>query len=115
MDAFMSRFHADLEKSLGVEMATSCLDIGVKNVAVLEEPFDWRRLRAEIAFFEFQFPFGLKGYRTSMPVPEAKGAIGTWLPRSVWRAYWRHKTVVRFFCSVTNSGRSRRPAGADGP
>jgi hypothetical protein len=106
MDAFMLRFHTDLEAWLHAPVATSCLDVGVKSASALRGTFEFDRLRREIVFFEFQLPFGVTGYRRHMPVPPARNRLFAVLPETTWRFCWRQKTMALFFLSISNSGRS---------
>jgi hypothetical protein len=109
LDAFMQRVQADLDAHLGAPLATSCFDLGLTEAGALDAPCDVERLRRAVVFYEFQFPFGLSGYRATLSAPPARGAARL-LPAPVWGALWRHALVWRFFASVTHSGRARRPA-----
>lgn len=116
MDRFMTRFHRDLEHALGSQIATSCLDVGVKEPAALQGDYDHQRIQRAVSFYEFQMPFACFGYLLSLGGPTQPRGFQRLLPRRIAR--WQHtvNTGLRFYLSVFQSGRelARRSVAEDG-
>ncbi len=62
MDRFMAQFVADLEETVGTQLPQLCFDIGVKDPSVLDAPYDFDQMKANLVPFESQMPFSLWGY-----------------------------------------------------
>lgn len=83
LDRFMEAFKNDLEKKLGKKLPTFCVDIGVKDAAALTEAYDFDRLRKSIVFYEFQMPFGYKGYLHAATEDKPRQGVKKVLPKKV--------------------------------
>lgn len=62
MDHFMKQFVADLEIRVGTQLPYLCFDIGVIDPTILDEPYNFEKMKANLVPFESQMPFSLWGY-----------------------------------------------------
>jgi hypothetical protein len=83
LDRFMEAFQKDLEQTIGQKIPTLCVDIGVKDAAALTEAYDFDKLRKNIVFYEFQVPFGYKGYLHAATENQPRQRFKGLLPKKV--------------------------------
>ncbi len=61
-DRFMRQFLEDLQTKVGGQLPVLCFDIGVKDMSVLDRPYDFEEMKKNLVPFECQVPFGVNGY-----------------------------------------------------
>lgn len=67
MDRFMLVFQREVEREIGGKFGVLCVDIGIKDRRVFDQPYNFEEMRKTIIFYEFQVPFSFSGYLKSLP------------------------------------------------
>ncbi|SRR5258706_5902286 len=102
MDKFMLQFQADIEKEIGGTLGTFCVDIGVKDRHVFDNPYDFDEMRKAIVFYEFQVPFGFSGYLRNLP--DQRRGVTSILPTPIYRRLQRANIGLSVIGSSLLSG-----------
>lgn len=85
MDRFMAQFISDLETNIDGRLGTMCVDIGVKDPGVFDREYSFVAMKDAIVFYEFQVPFGFRGYLRNLPDQDIKEGLTRLLPENFYQ------------------------------